>query len=167
MSGLFVLLLLAIISSIVMTIIIVNRLNKCKYYKKDGKCVNKCDSKIYDFTTGSCVESCPSRSVEISGLYDTEWKHCVNEVDENKCEAEGKNIPRITEKGFECVKSCRDGDFISSDADGIIGCIPKCSGYIHPVTFKCVNSCGGDFPYTSTGKDSNGVTIKFCSDKQE
>lgn len=137
------------------------RKKECKLYKEDGKCVDECKNKIWDFTTKSCVESCPSGTKEFDEGQPG-WLQC-HKLDISKCES--TKAVKFTTEGIKCVDECGSDDITFIDGSEKL-CIEKCDGYIHPVTFKCLDSCGGDYPYEVTETDSYGVIFKGCSDKQ-
>jgi hypothetical protein len=155
MSGMFWIFAVIIAVIIIVGVGLAMKKKECDNYKENGKCVDKCENKIYDFTTGSCVESCPSGTVEIS---DGDWKGCTkcpegkiykdgSCIDQKEC----NGVYKVTKNGLECVNNCGEGYF---SQDGL--CIPDCklSQAIHPITFKCVNKCPEDFPVNRNG---------FCS----
>jgi len=148
-------------------LVVMSSKKKCKYYKEDGKCVDECKNKIWDFTTKSCVESCPTGTIEINSNdgvlpYPPEWKACNKVIDE-KCVKDEKLRLKLTSDGVVCVDSFDTNDIILGEENGLSIAIDKCDGYIHPITLKCLDSCGGEFPYEVTEKNSYGVIIKLCS----
>ena len=154
-------------------LVVMSSKKKCKYYKENGKCVDKCVNKIWDFTTKSCVKSCPVGTLEINSTnndgilpYPPEWKACNKVIDE-KCVKDGKSRLKLTPDGVVCVDSFDTNDIIVAEGDEYIAAIDKCDGYIHPITLKCLDSCGGEFPYELKEKTSNGVIFKVCSDVKQ
>ena len=145
----------------------------CKLYKEDGKCVDECKNKIWDFTTKSCVQSCPSGTIEINSTnndgvlpYPPQWKACNKNIDE-KCVKDGKLRLKLTPDGVVCVDSFDTNDIILGEQNGLSIAINECEGYLHPITLKCLDSCGGEFPYELKEKTSNGVIFKVCSDVKQ
>ena len=144
-------------------LVVMSSKKKCKYYKENGKCVDECKNKIWDFTTKSCVESCPSGTIETDEFVPYGWKQCYK-LDISKCES--TKAVKFTTEGIKCVDECSSDDITFIDGSEKL-CIEKCDGYIHPVTFKCLDSCGVDYPYEVTEKDSYGVIYKGCSDVKQ
>lgn len=150
---------------LVLVIVIVGALmlrkKECKLYKEDGKCVDECKNKIWDFTTQSCVESCPSGTFE----YDAEagWKQC-NKKKIIDCPVD--KVTKFTTDGIECVNECSSNDIVYND-DGKRVCFEKCNGYFHPITYKCLDSCSGEFPYKTTIIDSDGRNFNMCSETKQ
>ena len=144
----------------------------CAFYKKNGKCVSTCDSKIYDYVNNQCVDACPE------GTYITEpeeggitkgWRSCKkcpkNQVysnvsnaciSTNSCVDARKMI--TLNGGGVCVDKCS-----SDEMPFFFVCMRNCEGKIyHPVLNKCVTECPPDFPKVITDKFGD-KTYKACS----
>ena len=165
---------------LVLVIVIVGALmlrkKECKLYKEDGKCVSKCNNRIYDFTTRSCVSACPSGTFEAN--YSDGWKVCTkceegkvpyngSCIESAKCISDGKKI-KGTPDGPICLDSCENDDFIVDK----YYCVDKCEGSIHPITFKCLSSCGGpnsneEYNIAFPAVDDNFNNFNICSKPTE
>lgn len=145
-------------------LVVMSSKKKCKYYKENGKCVDECKNKIWDFTTQSCVVSCPSGTEQSDSLV-SGWNQCLKRDEINNC-ITAKAI-KVTPEGFKCLDGCSIDDLVLLLEQDKKLCIERCNGYIHPVTFKCLDSCSGDFPYETTETDSNGNNYGVCSDVKQ
>ena len=144
----------------------------CPFYKKNGKCVSTCDSKIYDHVNNQCVDSCPEGTVMTESSEDENtkgWKICTkcpkNQVysnvskaciSVNSCVDASKMI--TLNGGLVCVDKCSSDEF-----PFFFACMRNCEGKIyHPILNKCVTECPPDFPKVKSNKLGD-KTYKMCS----
>ncbi len=144
----------------------------CAFYKKNGKCVSTCDSKIYDHVNNQCVDACPEGTVmtEQEQYGPTKgWRSCQkcpkNQVYSNVSNAcislnscvDARKMVTLNGGGV-CVDKCS-----SDELQILFACMRNCEGKIyHPVLNKCVTECPPDFPKVITDK-FNDKTYKTCS----
>lgn len=145
---------LLLVLVIVILGVLMSRKKECTHFKENGKCVDTCINKIYDYTTESCVSKCPTGTSEI--MLDGGWKVCSkcpdgkaykdgSCIDQSSCKDYG--YLKITKNGVECVNNCGSG-YIGIRESNSQYCLPDCksSEDINPITLKCRSSCPPDFP---------------------
>lgn len=167
---------------LVLVIVIIGALmlrkKECKLYKEDGKCVDKCKNKIYDYKSKSCVASCPTGTFEKNVTVQNEqWKVCTECpegkisyngtcIDEEKCLSDGKKL-RIGRYGITCVDSC------DADKDSEIDnnyCFEKSlkpcsSGLYNPITRECCDdkkNFANEFIEIKDKTGKYGIGVRAC-----